>query len=1184
MITKLKLKNWKSHLDSDFDFTKGVNGLMGIMGAGKSIPSNEIILVKKNGVWKKCEIGELIENEIKKSKNVTNSNGSFFLTNTKNIEAQTLNCENLKMEKRKIKGFIKHTSPRKLLEITTRSGRRITITKDHSMLSFKNGAIVPFKGSDLRLGDFIPCVKKMNLKTNKKSINLYKTLPEFRETTNIIEGLKLVKDNLSPYKASKITGITESTFEYWRQKNNLPMSNHIIGKTIKTAISKNINFSDNFTKLAGAYLSEGHVQYNLEKYRYGVKITNNDINFIETVKKCWIDVFPYIPYNYIQNDLQMNGKVVSALFSRLFGKKSGNKKIPDFLYGVDNKLISNLLMMYFEGDGWVVADRELACSSKSLKLIDGLSTLFSKFGIITTIRERKIKDNSYYNLKILPKHANDFAKNINFLTERKKKKLDTFVNMINNRKSWDGIDVIPNIDGLLQKLIYEYHLYSKKIPEMRSLAMQFRIYMRYETIGREKLKRSLKIIFERFGFKTKTFRLLEKIIESDIFFDKIKEIKEIDAPSKYVYDLSVEDTENFVAGIGNLITHNSSIVQGISFALFGTFPGLQARKLILDDLIMRKPNKKNFAQIELEFIVNGDTYNVLREIVIGKGTTKTDLRKNGSMIEVSPKAVTKVIEDLLQMDYELFSKAVYSEQNGIDYFLRIPRGHRMEHIDKMLKVDRFEKAREQTVSVKNKLKISIEEKLRFISEMEKEGLGEKIKEEEKEITRLENKSNDLQKNMLKLKEITEKLVSNISAYETNENKLNEMKIEVKGLTSGISEIEKNLNGASGDSESVSKEIEISERIMSRITNSLDNKTRHVEKIRDKIASMNTEMKIIDESILELERVKGKCPVCETEITENKRDKIASDRLKEQEKLREGVKNFVAELDDADKEKESLEEKLKENETKRQKMINLLDEMNKIEELRKRKEEYKKRSDFLKSKISSLENKSKKVDINSLKEELHEKKKLEGSISTELDSLTERLKEKDNTLRDLKEREGKLKDYKKEAEIDEKLIGALISFENVLKITQDQLRDEFLKTVNQIMNSVWNELYPYDDFPEIRLFIEGDYILQLRASDGNWLSVEGIVSGGERSMAALALRIAFSLAFIPNLKWLILDEPTHNLDSAAIDRFSEVLGEKMESFAEQVFLITHEERLSEGITGKLYRLERDKESDGVTIFK
>ena len=36
MITRVRLKNWKSHLDSEFNFSKGVNTLLGIMGSGKS--------------------------------------------------------------------------------------------------------------------------------------------------------------------------------------------------------------------------------------------------------------------------------------------------------------------------------------------------------------------------------------------------------------------------------------------------------------------------------------------------------------------------------------------------------------------------------------------------------------------------------------------------------------------------------------------------------------------------------------------------------------------------------------------------------------------------------------------------------------------------------------------------------------------------------------------------------------------------------------------------------------------------------------------------------------------------------------------------------------------------------------------------------------------------------------------
>jgi DNA repair exonuclease SbcCD ATPase subunit len=100
-------------------------------------------------------------------------------------------------------------------------------------------------------------------------------------------------------------------------------------------------------------------------------------------------------------------------------------------------------------------------------------------------------------------------------------------------------------------------------------------------------------------------------------------------------------------------------------------------------------------------------------------------------------------------------------------------------------------------------------------------------------------------------------------------------------------------------------------------------------------------------------------------------------------------------------------------------------------------------------------------------------------------------------------------------------------------------------------------------------------------NGSWVNVDGIASGGERSMAALALRVAFSMAFIPNLRWLILDEPTHNLDTNAIEHLTDALRDRIGIFVEQVFLITHDERVSEGVGGNLYRLERDKDRNEPT---
>jgi len=164
------------------------------------------------------------------------------------------------------------------------------------------------------------------------------------------------------------------------------------------------------------------------------------------------------------------------------------------------------------------------------------------------------------------------------------------------------------------------------------------------------------------------------------------------------------------------------------------------------------------------------------------------------------------------------------------------------------------------------------------------------------------------------------------------------------------------------------------------------------------------------------------------------------------------------------------------------------------------------------------------------------------------------------------------------------IENLQKFSTAVQKTQSSLRKEFISIVNTVMSEIWQTLYPYGDLKSARLAIEdGDYVLQVFTND-TWKSVEGQISGGERSISALALRIAFSLALAPNLSWLILDEPTHNLDTTAIEELTVTLRERLPGIIDQIFLITHEERLENAVSGYLYRLDRNKALDEPTQVK
>ena len=138
-----------------------------------------------------------------------------------------------------------------------------------------------------------------------------------------------------------------------------------------------------------------------------------------------------------------------------------------------------------------------------------------------------------------------------------------------------------------------------------------------------------------------------------------------------------------------------------------------------------------------------------------------------------------------------------------------------------------------------------------------------------------------------------------------------------------------------------------------------------------------------------------------------------------------------------------------------------------------------------------------------------------------------------------------------------------------------MRNLLVDEINQALAEIWPAVYPYGDYGAVRLEAdEKDYRLVLQKG-GSWLEVDSVASGGERACLCLALRISFATVLTPEIGWLILDEPTHNLDSEAVALLSEAIQHKIPSIVEQTFVITHDASLGESGDGTIFRLERDK---------
>jgi exonuclease SbcC len=765
---------------------------------------------------------------------------------------------------------------------------------------------------------------------------------------------------------------------------------------------------------------------------------------------------------------------------------------------------------------------------------------------------------------------------------------------------------------------------------------------------------------------------------------------------------------NFDAGVNLLVgiigSGKTSVLDAICFALFGTFPTLHSKKIKLEDLLMSKPLQKENCEVRVSFVVDGKSYTVSRVIERGKGTTFSELKEDGKILE-SPNTsrVSELIEKILKVDYELFSKVIYSEQNALDYFLTLPKGQRMKKIDELLMIDKFEKARANTVSLINKIVEKKEAKQIFIERVDFQQLQKNLSLLKAEVDNALNEKNILEKEIEEILQQKQQVEKEVSELRKIKEQFEVLKREESAITSAIEEthlslkklepqvreadksrIENNLyeiSRAIKDLESflkesqneyerlhaqavktqtemdllkrerinileeqlkeklrMQKELASYEKITEKdLESEMEEKKKLIERFVGEIEVLRMKIQDLQEILEQISSVGSKCPICESKLTKEKKAMLIKQKSFQIKTLQENLQKLlekkaanekdlhkleemavkleeilseIADLDsvktelenaknifsilsesnsklknevDALKKKiEMAENKLKSAVNQKQTLEILRLHLADYEEKRRRIEDLLRKREEITKHITELEKSFFVKDLGNLEIFLQNLSVKEKEKAVKIAALNQLLKERGERIKEL---ETNLKIFEKEKEEIlkfDKLLYELKIFERALIQTQEEMRKEFVTSVNYTMNSIWPDLYPYQDFVGVRLAIEeGDYVLQLQERTGRWINVEGIASGGERSLAALTLRIAFALVLAPQLKWLVLDEPTANLDVKSVEVLAEALSQRIGSYVDQIFIITHDEKLESAATGYAYRLHREKAKDGIT---
>ncbi len=732
--------------------------------------------------------------------------------------------------------------------------------------------------------------------------------------------------------------------------------------------------------------------------------------------------------------------------------------------------------------------------------------------------------------------------------------------------------------------------------------------------------------------------------------------------------------------LGRMGAGKSSVLDAICFALFGTFPQIKGREYGLQEVIR---DGENWAEVELHFTIETDEFMVKRRVE-GKSTKKAELRKNGALIETKPTLVNELLAKITGIDYDTYVRALYSRQNELNHFLTATPAERKAEIDRILGVEKFERARANCRTLINRvkrLKALLEQQ---VNPEEVEKRREKINLMKKEVEELENRTSPLYQ---KVKQAYETAKQTKEEYEHVQKqalekqdllrKIADIKGKIEGLSHDLSssfdeldqrvkekqaqmiELEKESAGIkerlkrkkeaftyllqqiSYAKERQKRREEISKHL-STLTQQLsdfggENQIQHLEnhittleqnitQLSSDMISLEKEQEEINKTFVELKSGSTHCPVCHSPLDNQKIEHIKQEKLKrlgaiekQKEEKRKLRTEMTSQLKQAKEElkklqqlvlrKKELEEQLnqlkgddqniaeqnkkleqikievEDLETKLRKMGEVLtqtrDKINRLNEEKRKHmlvEKLKKEQEVLHHRASSLHVDEEK--LNHLAKVYEERLERYNHLKEKYSVMVNELKNKKQLLTLLTEDQEK--DEKRLEKINHysTLHDELCLFYDALLEVQEQMRKTVIARINECMHVLWKALYPYDDFSTVQLFIDGqNYTFKLLRGD-KWFDVAR-VSGGEKTCVALSFRVALASLYTKETRFLILDEPTHNLDEEGIARLSKALEKFLPGLINQTIVISHDQSLCAVSWNKNYVIEN---KEGVSVVK
>jgi exonuclease SbcC len=175
---------------------------------------------------------------------------------------------------------------------------------------------------------------------------------------------------------------------------------------------------------------------------------------------------------------------------------------------------------------------------------------------------------------------------------------------------------------------------------------------------------------------------------------------ELEGFMRYLEKQRIPFEEKFTVITGRTGSGKTSLLDAITFALYGSTSRTDAKSIKVSDIV----RKGGYTM--LRFMQRGDEYEVERGLN-SKGVPFLSLRKNGSTIMGGIADLNKIIVDIVGLDYVGFKNSTFVRQEEMRQIGSETPAERLEIFRKLFRLETFEKAQDATKSKLDGLRLEV---------------------------------------------------------------------------------------------------------------------------------------------------------------------------------------------------------------------------------------------------------------------------------------------------------------------------------------------------------------------------------------------------------------------------------------------------------------------------------------------